>query len=237
MEMRCLFTKGEDLKTVAIIVAAGRGERIKTKTPKQFLNLADKPLLAHTIEKFEKSHLIDEIVVIVAKDYLGFCSKEVVDKFGFNKVKRVVSGGEERQDSVSKGLKVIDSNADIVLIHDGVRPVIKPQKINEIVKFCQKRGSVVFGLPVKETIKRVEENRVITTLDRNRIWAVQTPQVFPYKVIMDAYKKAEKDRFFGTDDSQLVERMGIEVRVIKGDEDNIKITTMEDLKIAEYLLS
>jgi 2-C-methyl-D-erythritol 4-phosphate cytidylyltransferase len=224
------------LKTVAIIVAAGKGERITTKIPKQFLRLIDKPLLAHTIERFEKSRLVDEIVVVVPRDYLSFCSKEIVDRFGFGKIGRIVIGGKERQDSVFRGLKAIDSKMDIVLIHDGVRPLVKTQKINKIIEFCRKEGPVLFALPVKETIKRVEENRVITTLDRSKIWTVQTPQAFPYQLIMHAYKEANKDKFIGTDDSQLVERMGIAVKVVEGDEDNIKITTMEDLKIAEYLL-
>ncbi|HEX9916736.1 MAG TPA: 2-C-methyl-D-erythritol 4-phosphate cytidylyltransferase [candidate division Zixibacteria bacterium] len=225
------------MKTVAIIVAAGKGERIKSKLPKQFLNLGKKPILAHTIEKFEKSRLVDEIVVVVPKDYLSFCSKEIVDRFGFGKIGRIVSGGKERQDSVFRGLKAINSTMNIVLIHDGVRPLVKTQKINKIIEVCRKEGPVIFALPVKETIKRVEKNRVITTLDRNKIWAVQTPQAFSYQLIMHAYKEANKDKFIGTDDSQLVERMGIAVKVIKGDENNIKITTMDDLKIAEYLVS
>lgn len=223
------------MKTVAIIVAAGKGERIKSKFPKQFLNLGKKPILAHTIEKFEKSRFVDEIVVVVPKDYLSFCSKEIIDKFELSKVKKIVGGGKERQDSVLKGLKATKSNTDIVLIHDGVRPLVKTQKINKIIEICRKEGPVIFALPIKETIKRVEKNRVITTLDRNKIWTVQTPQAFPYQLIMHAYKEADRDKFIGTDDSQLVERMGIAVRVIKGDEDNIKITTMEDLKIAEHL--
>ncbi|MCJ7508182.1 MAG: 2-C-methyl-D-erythritol 4-phosphate cytidylyltransferase [candidate division Zixibacteria bacterium] len=225
------------MKTVAIIVAAGKGERIKSKLPKQFLNLGKNPILAHTIEKFEKSRLVDEIVVVVPKDYLRFCSKEVIDKFELSKVKKIVGGGKERQDSVFKGLKATSSNTDIVLIHDGVRPLVKTQKINKIIEVCGKEGPVIFALPVKETIKRVEKNRVITTLDRNKIWAVQTPQAFPYQLIMHAYREADRDKFIGTDDSQLVERMGITVKVIKGDGDNIKITTMDDLKIAEYLVS
>ena len=224
------------MKTIAIIVAAGKGKRIRSKLPKQFLSVGGKPILAYTIEKFDKSRLIDEIIVVIPRGYLNCCSNKIIDKFGFSKVKKIIIGGKERRDSVFKGLKIIDSNTDIVLIHDGVRPLVKTKKINEIVKFCQKHGPVILGLPIKETIKRVESGKAITTLDRNKIWAVQTPQAFPYKVIMHAYKEADKDKFVGTDDSQLVERMGIEVRVIEGDEDNIKITTAKDLKIAEHLL-
>jgi len=225
------------MKTVAIIVAAGKGERAGKKLPKQFLNLGGKPMLALTLERFEKARLISEIVVVVPESYLGFCSKEIVDVYRFAKVRKIVSGGKHRQDSVFSGLKSIDANADVVVIHDGVRPFVRSQEIDRIVRICQKEGPVIFALPVKETIKRVEEGKVMTTLDRSRIWSVQTPQVFPYKTILNTYKKANKDKFVATDDSLLVERMGIEVKVIEGDEDNIKITTTEDLKMAEYLIN
>ena len=224
------------MRTVAIIVAAGKGERVGAKLPKQFLNIGNKPILAHTLEKFEKARLVNEVVVVVSEDYLGFCSREIIDAYEFGKIKRVVSGGKHRQDSVFNGLKSIDSNIDIVLIHDGARPFVKSQKIDQIIRACQKDGSTILALPIKETIKRVEKGKVITTLDRSKIWSVQTPQAFPYKVILDAYKKAKKDKFIATDDSLLVERVGIEVRVIEGDNDNIKITTIQDLEMAEYLV-
>lgn len=224
------------MKTVAIIVAAGKGERIRSKLPKQFLNLGKKPMLTHTIEKFEKSRLVDEIVVVVPKDYLRFCSKEIIDKFELSKVKKIVGGGKKRQDSVFKGLKATKSNTDIVLIHDGVRPMVRPRKIDQIIRLCQREGPVIFGLPLEDTVKRVEENKVAVTLDRNKIWRIQTPQAFPYQVIVRAYRRAQKEKVLGTDDSFLVERLGIDVKVIEGDQDNIKVTTKEDLKMTECLL-
>ncbi len=226
----------EGLKTVAIIVAAGRGARAKSKLPKQFLDLAGKPILAYTLERFEESEAIDQIVVVVAKPYVEFCRKEIIGKFDLRKVRRIVSGGDHRQLSVFKGLKALDRDTDVVLIHDGVRPLVRTGRIGQIIKACQGKRCVVLGVPLGETAKRVEGSKVITTLDRSMIWKVQTPQAFPYKTIMCAYEKAHKDGVLGTDDSFLVERMGVDVKVVEGDQDNIKITTREDLRLAECLL-
>jgi 2-C-methyl-D-erythritol 4-phosphate cytidylyltransferase len=226
-----------DLKTVAIIVAGGVGKRIgEGNLPKQFLTLGDKPVLVHTIEKFERCELIDEIILVVPEDYLGHCSQAIVDRYSFNKIKKVVAGGEERQNSVYKGLKACANNTLIVAIHDGVRPLISPEKISESIKLCLQKKAVILAVPVKDTIKRVENGSVITTLDRGKLWLVQTPQVFEYRLIADAYEKASKDDFVGTDDSVLVERLGHEVTVLEGEYENIKITTAEDLIIAEKLL-
>jgi 2-C-methyl-D-erythritol 4-phosphate cytidylyltransferase len=225
------------LKTVAIIVAGGVGKRIgEGNLPKQFLKLGDKPILAHTIEKFESCELIDEIILVVPEEYLGYCSQAIVDRYSFSKIKKVVAGGEERQDSVYKGLKACANNTLLVAIHDGVRPFISQEKISESIKLCQVKKAVILAVPVKDTIKRVEDGSVITTLDREKLWLVQTPQVFEYKLILDAYEKAKEDDFVGTDDSVLVERMGYEVTVLEGEYENIKITTAEDLIIAEKIL-
>jgi len=229
------------MKTIAIIAAGGQGKRIiaadsERKLPKQFLMLKDKPVLAHTVEKFERCELVDEIVVAVPEDYLGYCSQAIVDKYGFRKVRKVICGGEERQDSVYLGLKACPNNTSIVVIHDGVRPLISVDRISESIKICQGKKAVVVAVPVKETIKRVEQGNIVTTLDRSRLWFTQTPQTFEYKLILDAYGKAEEDNFVGTDDSVLVERLGHEVTILEGDYRNIKITTMEDLHAAEKLL-
>lgn len=225
------------MKVVAIIVAGGIGKRIgDSNLPKQFLILRDKPILAHTVEKFEKCDLIDEIILVVPEDYLGYCSQAIVDKYSFNKIKRIICGGEERQDSVNKGLKACPDNTSIVAIHDGVRPFISSEKISESINLCEQKKAVILAVPAKDTIKRVEDGLAITTLDRKKLWLVQTPQVFEYKLILDAYEKAREDSFVGTDDSILVERLGYEVTVLKGEYQNIKITTAEDLIIAEKIL-
>jgi len=224
------------MKTIAIIAAGGQGKRIEGKLPKQFLMLKDKPILAHTVDKFERCELIDEIILVVPEDYLAYCSQTIVDKHGFKKVRKVTCGGKERQDSIYLGLKACPKDTSVVVIHDGVRPLISPDKISESIKICQKKNAVVLAVPVKETIKRVEHGNIITTLDRDKIWLSQTPQTFEYKLILDAYQKAEEDDFAGTDDSSLVERLGHEVTILEGDYKNIKITTAEDLMIAEKLL-
>lgn len=224
------------MKTVAIIVAAGTGKRIEGNVPKQFLSVAGKPILAHTIDKFEKCESVDEIILVAPGDYLGYCSQGIVDKFSFEKIKKVVCGGEERQDSVYLGLKACPSGTSIVAIHDGVRPLVSPKKIAESIQLCRQKKAVILAVPPKDTIKRGEDGAVVTTLDREKLWLVQTPQVFEYKLILDAYEKADADEFVGTDDAILVERLGHEVAILEGDYQNIKITTAEDLAVAERLL-
>ena len=232
------------MKTIAIIAAGGVGKRIvgdpatggEGNFPKQFLTLKDKPILAHTIDKFERCELIDEIILVVPEDYLEYCSQALVEKYSFKKIKKIICGGKERQDSVYLGLKTCPISTSIVVIHDGVRPLISPEKISESIKLCQEKKAVILAVPVKDTIKRVEDGLVITTLDRKKLWLVQTPQVFEYRLIMDAYEKARKDDFTGTDDSILVERLGHEVAVLEGEYENIKITTAEDLILAEKFL-
>lgn len=231
------------MKTIAIIAAGGQGKRIESrlwrdegKIPKQFLMLKDKPILAHTIDKFERCELIDEIILVVPEDYSNYCSQTIVDKYGFNKVRKVIPGGKERQDSVWSGLKACPNNTSIVVIHDGVRPLIPIDKISESIKICQEKNAVVLAVPVKETVKRVEHDSIITTLDRSKLWLTQTPQTFEFKLILDAYEKAKENSFTGTDDSVLVERLGYEVTILEGSYKNIKITTAEDLTIAEKFL-
>jgi 2-C-methyl-D-erythritol 4-phosphate cytidylyltransferase len=224
------------LKTIAIIVAAGAGKRIKGELPKQFLTLGDKPILAHTIDKFERCDLIDQIILVVPEDYMGYCSQAIVDKFSFRKIKKIVCGGKERQDSVYLGLKACPGNSSIVAIHDGVRPFISSDKISESVRLCQTKKAVVLAISPKDTVKRAENGMVVTTLDRNKLCLVQTPQVFEYELILDAHQRAKEDGFVGTDDSALVERLGNQVTIMEGDYQNIKITTAADLMTAKRLL-
>jgi 2-C-methyl-D-erythritol 4-phosphate cytidylyltransferase len=159
-----------------------------------------------------------------------------VDVGDFKKVKRILSGGKERQDSVYKGLLALSKDTDIVLIHDGVRPFISTEKIGKSIEMCKKEKAVILALPVNDTVKRVDEEYVVTTLDREKLWIAQTPQTFEYKLILEAYKKAIEDSFIGTDDSSLVERLGFKVRVLEGESQNIKITTREDLVLAEKII-
>ena len=225
-----------NMKAKAIIAAGGRGERIGGVLPKQFVEIKKKPILVYSVEKFESCELIDEIVLVVPEDYMSFCSYNIVDLYDCRKVKRILSGGKERQDSVFKGLSVLPENTDIVVIHDGVRPFVSTRKIEESIESCRKEKAVILALPVNETVKRVEDERVITTLNREELWVAQTPQVFEYKLLLKAYSKAMKEGFKGTDDSSLVERLGVKVKVLEGEKENIKITTAEDLVLAERIV-
>jgi len=224
------------MKVKALIAAGGRGERIGGILPKQFVEIKKKPVLAYTVEKFEKCELIDEIILVVPEDYMSFCSYNMVDVGDFKKVKRILSGGKERQDSVYKGLLALPKDTDIVIIHDGVRPFISTEKIGKSIEMCKKEKAVILALPVNDTVKRVDEDYIVTTLDREKLWIVQTPQTFEYKLILEAYKKAIEDGFTGTDDSSLVERLGFKVRVLQGESQNIKITSPEDLVLAEKMI-
>ena len=224
------------MKTVAIVVGGGKGTRIKGNLPKQFLMLEGKPIVAHAIEKFEKCELIDEIILVVPEDYLGYSTQKVVDKFGFRKADKIVPGGEERQDSVYAGLKACPAGTSIVVIHDAVRPLISFDKIAASVRLCAEKKAVVLAVPPKDTIKRGENGLIVTTLDRSKLWLIQTPQVFDYGLILEAHEKAREEGFAGTDDSVLVERLGKEVTILEGDYSNIKITTEEDLALAETLI-
>lgn len=224
------------MNSVAVIVAGGQGTRIEGKLPKQFLNLGDKPILAHCVQRFEACETVDQIILVVPEDYLEYCSQTIVDQHDFKKVKKIVCGGRERQDSVYLGLKACPNSTTVVAIHDGVRPFVSPQKISESIRLCEQKKAVILALPVKDTVKRVEGSSVVTTLDRKKLWLVQTPQVFEYGFILDAYEKAIQEGFVGTDDAMLVERLGHKVTVVEGEYQNIKITTAEDLAIAEKFI-
>lgn len=220
-----------------IIPAAGMSNRMKSRINKQFIFINDKPILAHTIEKFQECKYVDEIVVVAKEDEVDYCRKEIVKRYNLNKVTKVVKGGKERQDSVLNGLLALDERCNIVLVHDGARPFIKINNIEDGIKGVIKYDACVVGVPVKDTIKTVDENEgIIDTPKRDLLWAAQTPQCFWYDLIIKAYESAQKEGFVGTDDSVLVERLGCSVKMIMGSYENIKITTPEDLIVAESIL-
>ncbi len=223
------------MRAVALIPAAGRGRRMGAGRPKAFLPLNGAPLLAHTLRKFEDCPSVTEILPLVPEEEVGFCS-ELVRNSGFQKISRVLPGGPERQDSVYIGLQAA-SAADFVLIHDGARPFISAALIEKLLSEAERWGAVVAALPVGDTLKEVSEaGEIVRTLDRSRFWVMQTPQCFRYDLIAQAHARARKEGFLGTDDAALVERLGVPVRVFPGSRLNIKITTPEDLLLAEALL-
>ncbi|NLX61915.1 MAG: 2-C-methyl-D-erythritol 4-phosphate cytidylyltransferase [Tissierellia bacterium] len=220
-----------------IVAAAGMSNRMGGKINKQFIFLKDKPILAHTIEKFESCKYVDEIIVVAREEEIGYCKKEIVKKYKFEKVSKIVRGGKERQDSVYNGILALDERCSIVLSHDGARPFVKVKNIEDAIEGAYEYGACIIGVPVKDTIKVVEDNKSINkTPERSLLWQAQTPQSFKKEILMEGYRKAIEDNFVGTDDSMLVERLGIDVKVIMGSYENIKITTPEDIIIAESIL-
>ena len=214
-----------------IIVAAGVGKRMKSEVPKQFLSLKGKPILAHTLSCFQRAAVIDQIVLVVNRNWQEE-SRQIASFF--NKVAHIVAGGKRRQDSVWAGLQVIKEG--IVLVHDGVRPFVTPTLIEGVVRATEKWGAVVPALPAKETVKWVETDVVKKTLPREFIYLVQTPQGFRYELLKEAYLRLG-DKEDVTDDASLVEQLGMKVHVIAGEPFNLKITTPEDCKWAEMILS
>ena len=208
-----------------------------SKLNKQYLPLLGKPVLAHTLEVFQQHPLIDDIIVIATKDEVEFCKKEVVEAFDFNKVSQIVAGGQERQDSIYRGLQSLPEECDLVVVHDGARPLVTPQILTEAIKEAQLSKASVVAVPVKDTIKQVNrEGFVEKTLNRAELVSVQTPQVFKKEIILKAYEEAFKKGIYGTDDASLVELWGIKVKVVMGSYENIKITTPEDIELALSLI-
>lgn len=225
------------MKNSVIICAAGVGKRMKSAVAKQYIELKGRSILSYTVEAFEKSNDISDIVIVTGKDDIDFVKEEIIDKYGFSKVKAVVAGGKERQNSVFNGLMAVDKDTDIVLVHDGVRPFVSQSDISNIIEKTKKYRACVSGVKVKDTIKVCDESdNIAATPDRSALWAAHTPQVFEYKLLVEAYEKAFDDDILGTDDSMLVERLGVKVKMIEGSYNNIKITTPEDLKIGENIL-
>ncbi len=225
------------MKANALIVSAGKGHRFKGEKKKQFYLLADKPILAHTLDKFETCPLIHSIFLVVGEEDMEYSLKEIVEKYHYKKVSQIIPGGKRRQESVKNGLDLLPKNTEVVVIHDGVRPFVTREMIEESIQSAIRFRAVVFAMPVKETIKLVHpDGTVLRTLERESLWQVQTPQSFQVDLIKKAYAKAIEDGFIGTDDASLVERLGERVHILPGAYANIKITTPEDLLLAKLLL-
>ena len=238
-------------KIKAIVPSAGIGERFGPNISKPFQKLRGKPLLVWSLEALESVEEIEEIIPVLREDIIEK-GADIFKKYKLSKIKRIAQGGKERQDSVYNGLKLIDDKNCIVIIHDGVRPLIEKDLIEKTIKELliptppllkgDKRGlkgfdGVVLGVPVKDTIKEVKKGIIKKTLKRDSLWAIQTPQVFPYAIISKVYERSIRDGFYSTDDAALVEKYGGKIKVIMGSYRNIKITTPEDLITAESLLS
>ena len=213
------------------------GKRMGRAVAKQFLPLGDRPMLAHTLLAFQRASVVDEIIPILSEEDMETCLADIIEHYHITKVKTLVVGGKERQDSVYNGLQKIEMDTAIVLVHDGVRPFVTHEMIEETAELAGKGECVAVGVPLKDTVKEVGADGIVrATLDRSRLWAIQTPQAFPVKTLRGVYDESYAHKIYGTDDATLVERAGIKVRVIMGSYENIKITTSEDLLLAEEIL-
>jgi 2-C-methyl-D-erythritol 4-phosphate cytidylyltransferase len=225
------------MRADAVIVSAGKSHRFKEGTKKQFLPLSGKPILARTLDPFEASPLIRSIYLVVGSEDMEFCLREIIEKYRYRKISRIVPGGKTRQESVNRGIDAVPADADIISIHDGVRPFVTREMIEDSVLGALRFEAVVMAVPVKDTIKMVQpDGAVLQTLDREPLWQVQTPQTFRASLIREAYDRAVGDGFVGTDDASLVERLGAKVHVLPGSYVNIKITTPEDLILAQFIM-
>ena len=226
----------KDSRVSVIVAAAGLSRRMEGKVNKQFLEFRDKPVLAYTLEAFNKCKYIDEIVLISQAKEIENCKANILDKYKLDKVKKIVEGGSSRAESVYKGLEAVDSQTDLVVSHDGARPFIRVDLIEKSIEEAYKSGAAILGVPVKDTIKMVSDGLVDRTPNRDSLWAIQTPQVFKKHILEAAYENAREKNILGTDDSSFVEALGREVKIVPGDYNNIKITTVEDIAIGEQIV-
>ena len=219
----------------AVIVAAGKGIRMNDAVRKQYLPLAGRPVLAHSLTLFENCNLINKIILVVPEDDFDYCRNNILPMLK-SKI-NLVAGGRERQDSVYNGLIAVGENNGIVIIHDGVRPFANNEMLESCIRGAKKHGACIVGVPIQDTLKKISIlNNIEKTIERNNIWLAQTPQAFRYEIIRKAHENAKLKEYTGTDDAFLVEQIGNPVKIVKGNKNNIKITTREDLKLARVML-
>ncbi len=225
-----------DISVSAVIVAGGKGIRMSGATRKQYLLLAGRPILSHTLAVFDTCDAVSEIVLVIPEPDFDFCRRHILSSL--RKKIHIVPGGAERQDSVYNGLAALDSETDIVLIHDGVRPFVRHEHILACIREAEISGACILGIPAFDTLKQISDaGNIETTLARDKIWLAQTPQCFRYDLILAAHKSARRAGYVGTDDASLLERLGTTVKIIMGSRFNIKITTREDLVFADAIFS
>ena len=223
------------MKAVAIIPAAGEGTRMRTTSPKQFLSLAGVPILVHTLRKFSRCSSIGMAIVPMRKsDIASF--EPVLHREGLLGFARLVPGGIHRQDSVYSGFQEVDPQTDVVVVHDAVRPFVELESISAVIAEAYASGAAILAVPCTDTIKQIDKTHVVTTLPRDKIVLVQTPQAFRYSLLKEGFERAQAENFYATDESCLVERLGHAVTVLRGSETNIKITKPADLPLAELLI-
>lgn len=224
------------MKTVGLIVAGGSGERFGGEIPKQYQLVARRPLLSWTIERFEDSPAIDDIVLVVAEDYLLYVNNTVVNPFDFRKVSRIVPGGQTRAESVIRGIEALPISTGFVAVHDAVRPLVKPDDITMVVNEAKQHRAAILGRPVAETVKRARDGMILATVDREHLFLAETPQVFQYDLLKEAYHKGMAADKTVTDDAAMVEAYGFMVRLVPSSGPNPKLTTRDDFDFIRMML-
>ena len=225
-----------NIKTSAIIPAAGDSSRLNETSKKQFTEINGKPLLHYVLRAFQESTTINEVVLVVPESDKNYVKNEIVEKNSFTKVAEIIRGGALRQDSVKNGFDAVMPDTDLVIIHDAARPFIDPVFINSIIYEAYDKNCVISAIPVNDTLKVEENGLVKNTTARDSVWRAQTPQAFKYDILKDSYKKVDfKNRNF-TDESQIVEYAGYDVYIVEGSIYNFKITTPDDMKLAELII-
>jgi 2-C-methyl-D-erythritol 4-phosphate cytidylyltransferase len=223
-------------RNIAIVVAAGTGSRFGGELPKQFQPLCGKPMVVYSLELFEKSDLIDEVVLVVHQDYLAYASQAIVDEYNFHKIRKITAGGETRQESVLAGLTACPTGIDLVAIHDAARPFLANDLFRRGMSQAAETGAAILAVQAKESIKLGEKGMVSKTLKRDTVWIAQTPQVFRFAEILEANKRAEASQYEATDDSEIFEQYGGKIAIVLGSYNNIKITTPGDMVLAQEII-
>ena len=224
------------MSVCAIVPAGGSGTRMGGTVPKQFQSLNGKPILYHTIKTLQNCETISEIILVVPEKEYETANTDWLGKLEI--VKKVVIGGEKRQDSVYNGFCEVSQDSEIVLVHDGVRPFLSQKMIADSIDAAREYGAAITAIPVHDTIKRVDTSGLVSqTIDREGLWRVQTPQAFRYSLLLDAFNKAKSENFYGTDEGALIEHLGEPVKIVEGLEQNIKITRPEDLELSKAFIS
>ena len=218
-----------------IIPAGGIGKRMGADRPKQFIGIGGVPVIIHTLRKFQNHPRVTEIALVVPANHIDDM-RQLLRQYPVPKVKKIVPGGKERQDSVYNGLKMLSDSVDVALVHDAVRPFVSIEKIDAVVDAILRTGAALLAVPESCTLKQVSNGKVISTVDRSTLWQAQTPQGAMRDLLLQAFQQAEETGFRGTDDVSLIEAMGHPVTVVQGDNHNIKITSPGDLMIAEAIL-
>lgn len=230
------FAQQPAVRAAALVPAAGRGARMGGDRPKQYLSIGGVPLLVHALRILQAAPCVHHIILAVPAADHDYCAKDIVEPYHLTKVTRIVAGGAQRQDSVRAALEAVDGDAEVVLVHDAVRPFLTVDMVTGVCAAAARHGGAITAIPVRDTLKEVgAQDEIQRTVDRSHLWQAQTPQAFRRDILQRAHEQAAVDRYIGTDEADLVQRIGERVVVVEGSGENIKVTRPEDLIIGEAI--